>query len=157
VLQAYSAAFKAGLAGSNVRALALFQRAVAIDPDFASAHAHHSLRQFPFTHIQVVDSRESPTLRRAKCVPLVPFRFHRFEKRGEGPQASSCVDLGKVRVARCLLWPMSREIAALSTKSKTFKYLLSVPIHMDTEYERIDITLPTELLNGSRRSARRRA
>ena len=38
-LQAYSAGFKAALAGANVRALALFQRAVAIDPDFASAHA----------------------------------------------------------------------------------------------------------------------
>ena len=43
-LQAYSAGFKAGLAGSNVRALALFQRAVAIDPDFASAHAHAGFR-----------------------------------------------------------------------------------------------------------------
>ena len=43
-LQAYSAAFKAGLAGSNVRALALFQRAVAIDPDFAMAHAHAGFR-----------------------------------------------------------------------------------------------------------------
>src|SRR5688572_20948930 len=43
-LQAYSAAFKAGMAGSNVRALALFQRAVAIDPDFASAHAHVGFR-----------------------------------------------------------------------------------------------------------------
>ena len=39
-LQAYSAGFKAGLAGSSVRALPLFQRAVAIDPDFALAHAH---------------------------------------------------------------------------------------------------------------------
>ena len=38
-LQAYSAGYKAGIAGS-VRALPLFQRAVAIDPDFALAHAH---------------------------------------------------------------------------------------------------------------------
>jgi serine/threonine protein kinase/tetratricopeptide (TPR) repeat protein len=38
-LQAYGAGFKASLAGSNVRALALFQRAVEIDPNFASAHA----------------------------------------------------------------------------------------------------------------------
>ena len=38
-LQAYSAGFKAGLTGSSVRAVALFQRAVAIDPDFALAHA----------------------------------------------------------------------------------------------------------------------
>ena len=38
-LQAYSAGFKAALAGSRVRALPLFQRAVAIDPDFALAHA----------------------------------------------------------------------------------------------------------------------
>ena len=37
-LQAYSAGHKAGIAGS-VRALPLFQRAVAIDPDFALAHA----------------------------------------------------------------------------------------------------------------------
>ena len=37
-LQAYSAGYKAALAGS-VRALPLFQRAVAIDPDFALAHA----------------------------------------------------------------------------------------------------------------------
>jgi tetratricopeptide (TPR) repeat protein len=43
-LQAYSAGFKVALAGSNVRALALFQRAVAIDPDFASAHAHAGFR-----------------------------------------------------------------------------------------------------------------
>ena len=43
-LQAYSAGFKAALAGSNVRALALFQRAVAIDPDFALAHAHVGFR-----------------------------------------------------------------------------------------------------------------
>ena len=43
-LQAYSAGFRAGFAGSNVRALALFQRAVAIDPDFASAHAHAGFR-----------------------------------------------------------------------------------------------------------------
>ena len=43
-LQAYSAGFKAGLAGSSVRALALFQRAVAIDPDFALAHAHVGFR-----------------------------------------------------------------------------------------------------------------
>ena len=38
-LQAYSAGYKASIAGS-VRALPLFQRAVAIDPDFALAHAH---------------------------------------------------------------------------------------------------------------------
>jgi eukaryotic-like serine/threonine-protein kinase len=38
-LQAYSAGMKAGFSGS-VRALPLFQRAVAIDPDFALAHAH---------------------------------------------------------------------------------------------------------------------
>ena len=38
-LQAYSAGFKAGLAGSNLRGLSLYQRAVAIDPDFALAHA----------------------------------------------------------------------------------------------------------------------
>ena len=38
-LQAYSAGHKAGIAGSSVRALPLFQRAVAIDPDFALAHA----------------------------------------------------------------------------------------------------------------------
>jgi serine/threonine protein kinase/tetratricopeptide (TPR) repeat protein len=37
-LQAYSAGMKAGLSGS-IRALPLFQRAVAIDPDFALAHA----------------------------------------------------------------------------------------------------------------------
>jgi eukaryotic-like serine/threonine-protein kinase len=37
-LQAYSAGHKAGIAGS-IRALPLFQRAVAIDPDFALAHA----------------------------------------------------------------------------------------------------------------------
>jgi serine/threonine protein kinase/tetratricopeptide (TPR) repeat protein len=43
-LQAYSAGFKAALAGSNVRALALFQRAVAIDPDFAMAHAFLGFR-----------------------------------------------------------------------------------------------------------------
>ena len=43
-LQAYSAGFKAALAGSSVRALALFQRAVAIDPDFALAHAHVGFR-----------------------------------------------------------------------------------------------------------------
>ena len=43
-LQAYSAGFKAGLAGSSVRALALFQRAVAIDPDFALAHAQLGFR-----------------------------------------------------------------------------------------------------------------
>jgi len=36
-LQAYSAGFKAGLAGSNIRALALFQRAVAIDPSRTAA------------------------------------------------------------------------------------------------------------------------
>jgi eukaryotic-like serine/threonine-protein kinase len=43
-LQAYSAGTKAGLAGSSVRALALFQRAVTIDPDFALAHAHIGFR-----------------------------------------------------------------------------------------------------------------
>jgi serine/threonine protein kinase/tetratricopeptide (TPR) repeat protein len=43
-LQAHSAGFKAALAGSSVRALALFQRAVAIDPDFALAHAHAGFR-----------------------------------------------------------------------------------------------------------------
>jgi len=43
-LQAYSAAFKAGLAGSNLRALSLFQRAIAIDPDFALAHAQAGFR-----------------------------------------------------------------------------------------------------------------
>ncbi|AMY11928.1 putative PEP-CTERM system TPR-repeat lipoprotein [Luteitalea pratensis] len=39
-LQAYSVGLKAGLAGSSVRALPLFQRAVEIDPDFALVHAH---------------------------------------------------------------------------------------------------------------------
>jgi serine/threonine protein kinase/tetratricopeptide (TPR) repeat protein len=43
-LQAYSAGFKAGLGGSSVRAVALFQRAVAIDPDFAIAHAQVGFR-----------------------------------------------------------------------------------------------------------------
>jgi tetratricopeptide (TPR) repeat protein/predicted Ser/Thr protein kinase len=43
-LQAYSAAFKAALAGSNLRALSLYQRAVAIDPDFALAHAQAGFR-----------------------------------------------------------------------------------------------------------------
>lgn len=43
-LQAFSAGMKAALAGSNVRALALFQRAVAIDPDFALAHAFVGFR-----------------------------------------------------------------------------------------------------------------
>jgi serine/threonine protein kinase/tetratricopeptide (TPR) repeat protein len=43
-LQAYSAGTKAALAGSSVRALSLFQRAVAIDPDFALAHAHIGFR-----------------------------------------------------------------------------------------------------------------
>jgi len=43
-LQAYSAGVKAALAGSNVRALALFQRAIAIDPDFAMAHAYVGFR-----------------------------------------------------------------------------------------------------------------
>ena len=38
-LQAYSAGTKMAIASSNIRALALFQRAVAIDPDFALAHA----------------------------------------------------------------------------------------------------------------------
>ena len=42
-LQAYSAGTKAGLAGS-LRALPLFQRAVAIDPDFALAHAQVGFR-----------------------------------------------------------------------------------------------------------------
>src|SRR5262249_40384866 len=41
--QAYSAGMKAALAGS-VRALPLFQRAVAIDPDFALAHAFIGFR-----------------------------------------------------------------------------------------------------------------
>jgi tetratricopeptide (TPR) repeat protein/predicted Ser/Thr protein kinase len=43
-LQAYGAGMKAALAGSSVRALSLFQRAVAIDPDFALAHAHIGFR-----------------------------------------------------------------------------------------------------------------
>ena len=43
-LQAHSAAFKAALAGSSVRALELGQRAVAIDPDFALAHAQIGFR-----------------------------------------------------------------------------------------------------------------
>ena len=43
-LQAYSAGMKAALAGSPVRALPLFQRAVAIDPDFALAHAQLGFR-----------------------------------------------------------------------------------------------------------------
>ena len=43
-LQAYGAGFNAGRAGSNLRALAMYQRAVAIDPDFASAHAHLGFR-----------------------------------------------------------------------------------------------------------------
>ena len=38
-LQAYSAGTKMAIASSNIRALSLFQRAVAIDPDFALAHA----------------------------------------------------------------------------------------------------------------------
>ena len=42
-LQAYSAGMKAAVAGS-VRALPLFQRAVAIDPDFALAHAQIGFR-----------------------------------------------------------------------------------------------------------------
>ena len=42
-LQAYSAGMKAALSGS-VRALPLFQRAVAIDPDFALAHAQIGFR-----------------------------------------------------------------------------------------------------------------
>jgi serine/threonine protein kinase/tetratricopeptide (TPR) repeat protein len=42
-LQAYSAGMKAALAGS-ARALPLFQRAVAIDPDFALAHAFIGFR-----------------------------------------------------------------------------------------------------------------
>ena len=42
-LQAYSAGMKAALSGS-VRALPLFQRAVAIDPDFALAHAQLGFR-----------------------------------------------------------------------------------------------------------------
>ena len=43
-LQAYSAGLKMSRASSHVRALALFQRAVAIDPDFALAHAHVGFR-----------------------------------------------------------------------------------------------------------------
>jgi eukaryotic-like serine/threonine-protein kinase len=43
-LQAHSAGFKAALAGSNLRALSLFQRAIAIDPDFALAHAQAGFR-----------------------------------------------------------------------------------------------------------------
>ena len=43
-LQAYSAAFEAGLAGSNLRGVSLYQRAVAIDPDFALAHAQLGFR-----------------------------------------------------------------------------------------------------------------
>ena len=43
-LQAYSAGLKAAIAGSSVRALPLFQRAVAIDPDFALAHAQVGFR-----------------------------------------------------------------------------------------------------------------
>lgn len=43
-LQAHSAGFKAALTGSSVRAVALFQRAVAIDPDFALAHAQLGFR-----------------------------------------------------------------------------------------------------------------
>jgi serine/threonine protein kinase len=42
-LQAYSAGMKAAFSGS-VRALPLFERAVAIDPDFALAHAHVGFR-----------------------------------------------------------------------------------------------------------------
>src|SRR4029450_11164945 len=42
--QAYSAGTKAALAGSAGRALSLFQRAGAIDPDFALAHAHIGFR-----------------------------------------------------------------------------------------------------------------
>jgi serine/threonine protein kinase/tetratricopeptide (TPR) repeat protein len=42
-LQAYSAGMKAAFSGS-VRALPLFQRAVAIDPDFALAHANAGFR-----------------------------------------------------------------------------------------------------------------
>ena len=42
-LQAYGAGMKGALAGS-LRALPLFQRAVAIDPDFALAHAHIGFR-----------------------------------------------------------------------------------------------------------------
>jgi tetratricopeptide (TPR) repeat protein len=43
-LQAYTAGFKASLAGSWVRALPLYQRAVTIDPDFALAHASIGFR-----------------------------------------------------------------------------------------------------------------
>ena len=43
-LQVFSAGMKAALAGSSVRALSLFHRAVAIDPDFALAHAHIGFR-----------------------------------------------------------------------------------------------------------------
>jgi hypothetical protein len=45
-LHAYSAGWRASIAGS-ARALPLFQRAVAIDPDFAIAH--RGLTQFPRT------------------------------------------------------------------------------------------------------------
>jgi tetratricopeptide (TPR) repeat protein len=43
-LQAYSAGWKKGVVGSPVRALPLFQRAIAIDPDFAMAHAFLGFR-----------------------------------------------------------------------------------------------------------------
>src|SRR4029453_3298429 len=43
-LQAHSAGFKAGLAGSNLRALALFKLATAIAPVFALAHAGAGFR-----------------------------------------------------------------------------------------------------------------
>ena len=43
-LQAYSAGMEAAFSGSSVRALPLFQRAVAIDPDFALAHANVGFR-----------------------------------------------------------------------------------------------------------------
>ena len=43
-LQAYSAGWKAAIVRLAVRALPLFQRAVAIDPDFAMAHAQLGFR-----------------------------------------------------------------------------------------------------------------
>ncbi len=43
-LQAYSAGWNTAIAGSSARAVPLFQRAVAIDPDFAMAHAFLGFR-----------------------------------------------------------------------------------------------------------------
>ena len=43
-LQAYSAVWKAGASGSPARAVPLLQRAIAIDPDFAMAHAFLGFR-----------------------------------------------------------------------------------------------------------------